>query len=81
MEFRYDFCRKHAAQMLDLLDDMETLLQTDTHFLMGRWISDARATGNASYCVSFLVVPAFVKQISISTIDARWLTRYFNFKY
>ena len=41
-------CRKRAAQMLDLLDDMETLLQTNTHFLMGRWISDARATGSVS---------------------------------
>ena len=47
------FCRKHAAEMLNLLDDMETLLQTDIHFLMGRWISDARATGNTSYFSSW----------------------------
>ena len=30
---------------LDLLDDLDTLLQTDVHFLMGRWIADARALG------------------------------------
>ena len=30
---------------LELLDDLDTLLQTDAHFLMGRWIADARALG------------------------------------
>ena len=28
--------------ILDLLIDMDRILSTDPHFMMGRWISDAR---------------------------------------
>ena len=40
--------RGNATLILNLLDDMDTLLQTDIHFLMGKWISDARAMGKVS---------------------------------
>ena len=32
-------------KMLTLIADMDTLLATNTHFLLGRWIGDARAMG------------------------------------
>lgn len=31
--------------MMGLFDDMDGILSTDEHFMMGRWIADARALG------------------------------------
>ena len=37
------FFRKNAALLLGLFTDLDMLLGTDAHFLLGRWISDAKA--------------------------------------
>lgn len=34
-----------GGKMLEVLDDLETLCATDTYFLLGRWIEDARSHG------------------------------------
>lgn len=34
-----------GRRMLEVLDDLETLCGTDTYFLMGKWIADARRHG------------------------------------
>ncbi len=35
----------NATRFLELLDDLDALLLSDVHFLMGRWIQDARDVG------------------------------------
>jgi len=35
--------KEAGSQMLELIEDMETLLATDNYYLLGKWISDARA--------------------------------------
>lgn len=35
-----------ARQLLDLVDAQEAVLATDEHFLLGRWVADARAWGS-----------------------------------
>jgi len=37
--------KKHSAELLQLMDDMDELLATRKDFLLGKWISDARANG------------------------------------
>eukprot|EP00051_Salpingoeca_urceolata_P003197 m.55917 g.55917 ORF g.55917 m.55917 type:complete len:877 (-) comp12565_c0_seq1:58-2688(-) len=37
-----------SAQILEVANDLETVLATDSHFLLGRWISDARQFGNTT---------------------------------
>jgi alpha-N-acetylglucosaminidase len=39
---KVDF-EKNAAAFLDLLMDQDRMLETDTHFRLGKWIADARA--------------------------------------
>ena len=34
-------CREAGERMVELLSDMETLLASDRHFLLGTWLSDA----------------------------------------
>ena len=41
---RATMAEKKAA-LLDTFDKMEELLSTQTYFLLGRWIADARALG------------------------------------
>ena len=38
-----------SHEILQVLDDIETLLASDEHFLVGRWIEAARALGDSSY--------------------------------
>lgn len=42
----YEAASDAGAVMLAILDDMEEILLTNEHFLMGRWISDARNFGS-----------------------------------
>ncbi|WEK35367.1 MAG: alpha-N-acetylglucosaminidase [Candidatus Pseudobacter hemicellulosilyticus] len=37
--------KKYSAQLLTLIDDMDTLLATHKDFLLGTWVADARAWG------------------------------------
>ncbi len=41
----HDKLKAAGGQMLDLINDMDKLLATNTNFLMGKWINDARALG------------------------------------
>lgn len=40
-----DKFRKLAGQMMDVLLDLDTLLASDSHFLLGKWLRDARNLG------------------------------------
>lgn len=40
-----DKFRKFAGQMMDVLLDLDTLLASDSHFLLGTWLRDARDLG------------------------------------
>jgi hypothetical protein len=40
-------CAALSAQLLQAIDDYDALLSTDVHFLLGRWISWARAWGDS----------------------------------
>lgn len=42
----YEAASNAGVVMLAVLDDMEEILLTNEHFLMGRWISDARNFGS-----------------------------------
>lgn len=42
----YEAASNAGAVMLAILDDMEEILLTNEHFLLGRWISDARSFGS-----------------------------------
>jgi alpha-N-acetylglucosaminidase len=37
--------RKHSAEFIELIDDMDRLLATRSDFLLGKWVSDARKCG------------------------------------
>lgn len=37
--------RETGSQMIDLLQDLDELLQTESNFLLGRWIADAKSCG------------------------------------
>lgn len=37
-----------STQFLSLIDDMDDLLGADPHFLLGKWINDARRCGNTA---------------------------------
>ena len=37
--------QKYTGQFIELMDDMDTLLNTRQDFLLGKWIQDARANG------------------------------------
>ena len=39
--------------MLDLLNDLDRILATDTHFMMGVWIKDAKAQGTTEQVQKF----------------------------
>ncbi|MDP4186227.1 MAG: alpha-N-acetylglucosaminidase, partial [Bacteroidota bacterium] len=40
--------RQTSKQMLDLLDDLESLLNTQSSFLLGKWLDDAKRMSNNS---------------------------------
>ena len=39
------FCRKNSKELIEVLKDLEALLATDRHFLLGPWVESARALG------------------------------------
>ena len=39
---------KYGAQLLDLLTDMDTLLSSDSHFLLGTWLESSKALGKST---------------------------------
>jgi alpha-N-acetylglucosaminidase len=41
-------CKRYSKALLELITDMDTLLATRPEFLLGKWISDARAWGNTA---------------------------------
>ena len=41
--------------MLNLLNDLDRILATDSHFMMGNWIKDARAQGVTEQVVYIVV--------------------------
>ena len=38
--------------ILDVLSDLDRVLSTDPHFMMGRWIEDAKARGSTQQVCS-----------------------------
>lgn len=41
------FFRYYGKSFLDLFDDLESILASSKHFLLGSWIKDARALGKS----------------------------------
>ena len=41
----YEKLHENEAIMTEILDDLDTLLNTESAFLLGKWIADARAIG------------------------------------
>jgi len=40
--------RKHSAEFIELIDDMDHLLASRQDFLLGKWVSDARKCGSSA---------------------------------
>jgi len=49
-----DSFRNISERMLEVLDDLETLCATDSYFLMGKWIKDARSHGASKAELDYL---------------------------
>jgi len=43
-----DDAKIYGSQLLELIEDMESLLATDNYYLLGKWIADARSLASSS---------------------------------
>ncbi|WP_020495758.1 alpha-N-acetylglucosaminidase [Sciscionella marina] len=69
---------QRAAEYLELIDAQEAVLRTNEHFLLGRWLDDARAWGSTEEEGTYLVEEAKRLLTSWGYADAAFLVDYGN---
>lgn len=69
---------RRVADYLELIDAQETLLRTNEHFLLGRWLDDARAWGSRAEESGYLAEEAKRLLTSWGYADSTFLVDYAN---